>query len=497
MAIEIETTYGKIAGTQADAHQRFLGVPFARPPVGARRFLAPEGPEPWSETRPATEFGLSAPQNPSPLPGMEPGPQGEDCLFLNVYTPAADSAARPVMVWIHGGGFTGGSGSQALYEGGPLCTRGDVVLVSVNYRLGALGYLTVPGADPNLGQLDQIAALRWVRDNIERFGGDPGNVTIFGESAGGMAVATLLGMPGAAGLFHRAIPQSGAAHHVHSAESAARVAERFCGELGLPGADAEKLRQLPVERILEAQAKALVALQREPGLAFAPVVDPNSLPQHPLEAVRAGASGEIPLLVGTNRDESKLFNVGLAGGEVSAEQLEKRVRALLRARRAEDRAPALIDAYRRAREGHASTEAAELLDAIDSDHTFRIPAIRLAEAHAAHPAGTYGYLFTWESPARRGALGSCHALELPFVFGSFNAPTMDRFAGTGPEAERLSQRIMDAWIAFARSGDPAHPGLPEWPTYDAQTRATMLFDRSCERCDAPLDAERAAWDGIL
>ena len=234
-------------------------------------------------------------------------------------------------------------------------------------------------------------------------------------------------------------------------------------------------------------------------LSFAPAVDPATLPQPPLEAVRAGACKGVALLVGSNRDESKLFRMSVAeSASLSAESLEKRVRAGLALHRAdESHAQRVIDTYRRARAGVASVEPGELLDAIDSDRTFRIPAIRLAEAQSAHEPNTYMYLFTWPSPARRGTLGACHALELPFMFGTLEAPTMDRFAGKGPDAEQLSARMMDAWIAFARSGRPGHADLPDWSRYDASQRATLVFDRKCELVNGPLDVERSAWDGIL
>jgi para-nitrobenzyl esterase len=369
--------------------------------------------------------------------------------------------------------------------------RGDAVVVTINYRLGVLGYLSLPGVTPNLGQLDQLAALRWVRDNIAAFGGDPGNVTIFGESAGGMACATLLGMPGARGLFRRAIPQSGAAHHVHTPESAARVGRAVLESLGV---DVDALAQVPVDRLLAAQAKVQAqAAAGGPGLSFAPMVDGDAIPLQPLETVRAGGARDVDVMVGTTRDEAKLFRMG--AGEIDEARLLRRVEGLLGRHAAA--APRVIEAYRQARAGRASTAPGELLDAIESDRMFRIPAIRLAEAQHRHRPDTFMYLFTWQSPARRGALGSCHALELPFMWGTLDAPTMDRFAGSGPDAEALSRTMMDAWLAFARGGDPGHRELPAWPRYDTERRPTLVFDRKSELAHAPLDLERAAWDGIL
>jgi len=500
MNVNVETHNGKVSGERLDGLDRFRGIPYAAAPIDALRFRAPRPMASWPGVRETLEFGASAPQNPSFLPGMESGRQNEDCLYLNVYTPRADGAQRPVLFWIHGGGFTGGSGGQALYDGARLATRGDVVVVTINYRLGALGYTHLPGLESNLGQLDQITALCWVRDNIAAFGGDPSRVTIFGESAGGMAVSTLLAMPAARGLFRGAIAQSGAAHHVHTRASGERVANALVAELGIGATELEKLRAVPVPAVLAAQARVLAENARLGGLlAFAPALDADTLPRPPLEAVRDGAARDVALLVGANRDETKLFRMGMAAStELDASGLIKRVRRSLRAHGAdESHAERLIETYRKARSGRASTEPGELQDAIDSDRSFRVPAIRLAEAQSEQQPRTYKYFFTWSSPARRGTLGACHALELPFVFGTLDAPTMDRFAGKGPDAESLSALMMDAWIAFARSGEPGHPGLPTWPAYDAAKRATLVFDRACELANAPLDIERAAWDGVI
>jgi para-nitrobenzyl esterase len=489
----VETRQGKVEGEARGGHLRFRGIPFAAAPVGELRFRAPRPHAPWSGVRPALAFGKAAPQNASALPGMEAGPQDEDCLFLNVYTPAADGARRPVFFWIHGGGFTGGSGGQALYDGGPLAERGDVVVVTINYRLGALGYLLLADGDANLGQLDQIAALRWVHENIAAFGGDPAKITIAGESAGGMAVATLLAMPAAKGLFRGAIAQSGAAHHVHSPESAQRVTAAVLAALGLGPSEGAKLRDVPVAKLLAAQAQAMADLGRSLGLlSFAPAIDPDTLPRHPLAAVRDGAARDVALKAGTTRDETKLFHMGMGHGDLDEAGLAKRLRAALRLVRADEaRAEAMIDTYRRARDGRAPTTPGELHDALETDRTFRVPAIRLAEAQRPHQPNTYKYLFDWVSPARRGALGACHALELPFMFGTLAAPTLDRFAGKGPDAEALSTRMMDAWLAFAKSANPG------WSSYDAARRATQIFDRADRLEHAPLDAERAAWDGML
>ncbi len=503
----VETPTGRLRGIEQDGIRIFRGIPYAAPPVGPLRFAAPRPPEPWSGVRDATEFGPSAPQAPMrlPLPGMDIGPQDEDCLYLNVYTPGT-SGSRPVMVWIHGGGFVIGSGSQPIYDGTALARRGDVVVVTLNYRLGPLGFLDLtevcpelPGAVANAGLRDQIAALEWVRDHIAAFGGDPGRVTVFGESAGGMSVATLLAMPAARGLFHRAIPQSGAGHNVHTRESARRVAEHFLGKLGLSAREAATaLREMPPDKLVDGQQQTLLDLGTRVGLLpFQPVVDGDSLPERPLEAVAAGAAEGVDLLTGTNRDEWKLFaflDPGLAS--LDEDGLVARVAAQVGG---SERAREIVRTYREAREGHRPADPRELFFAIESDRVFRIPAIRLAEAASRRHPGTWMYLFTWESPAMGGALGSCHALEVPFVFGAVGAPGADLFVGTGPEAEALEARMMDAWVAFARSGDPSHPGLPggRWPRYDEARRATLMLGPECAVELDPGERERRAFEGIL
>lgn len=506
MGVRIETALGTVEGTQAAGHQSFLGVPFAKPPVGELRFLPPQPAEPWSGVREATAFGASCPQGEHPVPGMAAsGPRDEDCLYLNVYTPASDGGSRPVLFWIHGGGFTLGSGSEALYNGGPLAERGDVVVVSIHYRLGALGYLHLGGhggdewgATANAGQLDQVAALEWVRDNIAAFGGDPSSVTIFGESAGSVAVGTLLAMPAASGLFHRAVLQSGTPFRTAGAEAAGRLTAAFLGELGLERADRERLQAAPVEAILAAQVAAPAKVHGAAAAGFAPVCDSTTLPERPMDVVRAGGAAAIPVIAGTNRDEVKLFNTPSR----NAPPLEDADLATQVAETLGDghagRVGEVIEVYRRSRAGLGlSTANRDLRDAIQTDARFRVPAARFAEAQSAHQPSTYSYLFTWESPARGGVMGSCHALEMPFVFGTLDAPTQDRFAGTGPEAERLAANMMDAWVAFARGGDPSHAGIDAWTPYDSESRSTMVLGRTSEAQDAPFEEERAVWDGII
>jgi para-nitrobenzyl esterase len=498
-APRVEIASGRLEGRSDGGVHSFLGIPFAQPPTGARRFRTPEPVLPWAGVRAADSFGAAAPQNAldvGVLPGMEVGAQSEDCLFLNVYAPTAGAGRRPVLVWIHGGAFVLGAGSQLLYDGRALARRSGAVVVTINYRLGALGFLDLEprfGAEfagsGNLGLLDQIAALAWVRANIERFGGDPENVTIFGESAGGMSVGALLGSPAARGLFHRAIPQSGAAQNVHDREAAARVADFFLRALDIGVDDARALCDAPVEQILAAQLQCTLRVG-EIGLllAFQPTSGDAALPEFPLDAVRAGNAAGVPVLVGTTKDEWRLFEfLDPSQRDMDDAGFEKRAAE----RVGRDAAAALCDLYRKDAPGAAPVDH---FAAFETDRVFRVPALRLADAQAPH-APVYVYEFAWPSPARRGALGACHAVELPFVFSTLGAPGMAEFSGSGPEAERLSEVVMDSWAAFARSGDPSTPpAIPRWPRHDPATRPTFVFDREPRVELAPRDRTLRGWE---
>lgn len=496
----VETSFGRLEGVSRGDHVAFYGVPFAAPPVGPLRWRAPMPPVAWPGTRPAKVAGPAARQTGHPIPGFAAsGPQSEDCLYLNVFTPGCDGARRPVMFWIHGGGFTHGSGSEALYDGGRLARRGDLVVVTINYRLGAFGYAhpatRIPGRGlaNNCGQLDAIAALRWVHEHIGAFGGDPSNVTIFGESAGAASVGTLLAMPGARGLFHKAILQSGAGRAA-SLEAAGEVVDRLVGAAGLGAA--EGLLTLSDDRLLEAQS-AVAASHGFGTLLFAPVVDGETLPMQPLDAVAAGAAAGIPVMVGTNRDEVKLFTAMQRREPLDDAALERAIAGMFPGATAAAIREAIATVRgSRSRRG-LPAENLDLLDAIWSEGMFRANALRLALAQRQHEERTYVYLFTYASPAKGGALGACHALEMPFVFGTLDAPGQDRFAGTGPEVERLSANMMDAWIAFARTGDPSHEGIGRWDPYDAERRLTMVFDRECGLEGDPYGEERLATAALM
>ena len=502
MATIVETGLGKLEGFENDGVRVFRGVPYAKPPVGARRFAAPEPVEPWTGVRDAKRYGPAAHQPPlmlAALPGFDIGEQSEDCLYLNVYAPtgASPSNPKPVLVWIHGGAFVIGAGSQSIYDGQKLARRGGVVVVTINYRLGVFGFLHLGQPDratENAGLLDQVAALAWVRDHIEAFGGDPGDVTIFGESAGGMSVGTLLGCPAARGLFHKAIPQSGSCQAVHDAESAGAVTASIVGALGLESPNVHQLREVPADKLMAVQQATTMQLMLASGkqlLPFQPVVDGDVLPRHPFDAIRDGLSRDVRVLVGTTRDEFKLF--GFMDPEVR--QLDD----VKIAKRITQRLPhadgaAIVAGYRASR---PESDWASIWLAIETDRVFRIPAIRTAEAQLAHQPDVFSYLYTWESPGFGGILGACHAIEIAFVFGCLDLPGGENFVGKGPDAERLADRTMDAWLAFAKSGDPSHAGIGAWPRYDAARRATMELGPQCGVLDDPFGAERALWDGVI
>jgi para-nitrobenzyl esterase len=508
------TIAGRLEGETIRGIELFRGVPYARPPVGGLRFRPPGPVEPWGGIRSARRTGPAAPQASPILPvlgrliGGGGAGQSEDCLYLNVWTPAVDRRRRPVLVWIHGGAFVMGSGSTRLYSGRRLATRGDVVVVTINYRLGALGFLNlrglVPGGDgapSNAGLRDQIAALEWVRDNIDAFGGDPENVTIFGESAGAMSVATLLGTPRAQGLFHRAVMQSGAAHNVLSREQAARVAELFLGELGLDALDGDALERVPLRTLQRVQRDvALRGGMRLGLLPWAPSVDDDLLPGQPLDAIQRGTSRSVPVLIGTNRDEWKLFMFAdRTGRNLDEDGLRKRLERALPGCGSDGTpdAEVALHVYRRSRTGRGRASPTDLWVAIQSDRIFRYPAMRLAELHAAHTPDSWAYLFTWQPPLAPERLGAAHGLDIPFVFGTIREPLLRPFFGLTRGAYELSRRMQHAWLQFARCGDPRHEKLTDWQPYDATRRSTMILGTRCYAEDHPLDEERSFWEGRL
>ena len=485
-----DTTSGPVQGREKEDVLLFAGVPYAAAPVGALRFRAPQPVEPWREVRKATRFGPAAPQVPTGgLTANTPVRWNEDCLTLNVCTPAADGARRPVLFWIHGGGYRTGQGAIPWYNGARFARNGDVVVVSINYRLGAFGFTdlsefgeTYATSGAN-GLFDQIAALRWVQDNIASFGGDPAKVTIAGESAGAFSVCTLLASPMAQGLYRAAIAQSGGAHHTLPAAAGRLVAHRLLEALNADGPD--DLQAVDAEAILAAQGRIADELGDGAGAAdklgvpvapFYPVEGNRVVPAPPLEAIVGGASRGIPLLTGTNRHETTLFGYGQTDD------------ARLQRIAARYGAEGTLDAYRANRPGAG---ADDLLTAFTTDHMFRIPAVRLVEARAVHPdTPSWMYWFCWESRAFEGRLGATHALEIPFVFDNLDRPGVDVFLGPGERPQSLAHTMHRAWIEFVRNGDPG------WPPYDPGQRATMKFDQSSGLVMDPDRAEREAWEGL-
>jgi para-nitrobenzyl esterase len=485
----VTTKYGKIRGQVRDGVASFLGIPYAASPTGPLRFRAPVPPDPWDGVRTADRLGATPPKPDYAAPFdtllPEPNIAGDDWLTVNVWTPDPGRAGLPVMVWIHGGAFSNGNSAIPGYDGHAFA-RDGVVLVSLNYRLGIDGFAQLPDAPANRGLLDQIAALEWVRDNIAAFGGDPGNVTIFGESAGAMSVTTLLSVPRAQGLFTRAVTQSGAAQAAADPADAALVTK----ELGLAiGREptAASLAEVGLPELIQAQTAVRDALvtQPDPGrfgativassMAFIPVIDGDLVPVHPLAGIAEGAGSAAPLLTGTTTDEYRLFLVptGIAG-QITDEGLDALLPLL-------GIGSAVADLYRANRPG---ASPGDVFAALLTDRFFRLPALAVADARASGPASTYVYEFAWKSPVH--GLGACHSLEIPFVFDNLIAEGAEQALGSAPPAA-LAERMHAAWLAFARDGDPG------WQAYD-KTCPVMIFDEPGGGVVAdPRGDERRIW----
>jgi para-nitrobenzyl esterase len=492
------TTYGPVRGFAATGDRpddvvAFLGIPYAAPPVGELRWRAPRRPASWRTPLDATRFGPSAPQPVGGMldglvPGMAVGDIDEDCLTLNVWTPGVDAAARPVLVWLHGGAFTIGGSSLPTYDGARLAAREDVVVVSCNYRLGALGFLVVDHLDAqaNCGLLDQVAALEWVRDNIAAFGGDPGRVAVFGESAGAGSVLSLLSTTRSEGLFHAAIVQSGATDLVLTRDRALAVTDAFTSAAGVASNDVAALRALPVDQVLAAQAAAAQAVFGTVGMMpFHPTVDGDVMAHDWLGAATAGLSREVALVIGTTRNEMDLFR----SFDPAADELDD---ASLRARFARQHADpdAVVDAYRSVM---PDAGAPEIWRASVTDTAMWLPALRVAEAHAAHQPDTWMYRFDWS--AADPALGACHGIDIPFPFDTIDREGWDRFVADPEGARRLARAEQAAWAAVARIGAPGTDALPAWPRFDAAHRATMVLDAEPHVENDPRGPVREAWRG--
>ena len=508
----VRTTAGAVRGIIVDRINAFYGMPYGASTTGPNRFMPPRRPQPWTGVRDCLEYGPRSPQGPSGLIPEDAAedrrePASEDCLRLNVWTPALGSGRRPVMVWLHGGGFAQASGSFIIYDGANLARRRDVVVITLNHRLNVFGYLHLGdiggekyASSGNAGMLDTVQALEWVHENIAAFGGDPNNVTIFGQSGGGAKVCTLMGMPAARGLFHRAIAQSGSNTAGVSRTVATDTAQRLLDRLGLKPTELDGLQNVPVERLLAAMAAGgASAGGRGRGLGrggpdggalnFAPVVDGKTLPAGPFDPVASPLSATVPLLVGSTEEEVT-FTRGTPLDDMDDAALHAQIKRTVGAGDAAvDR---LIATYRKGRTGISNIDLSLILA---SDHAFRADVMTVAERKAdAKQTSVYMYYFTWKSPVRDGRLKASHTFEIPFVFENVDLATA--MVGGRQERYALQDRISSAWTAFARTGNPNVMELPEWPTFNTTERATMFLDNQCKVVNDPNGDERRELNAV-
>lgn len=489
----VQTAHGPVRGSSADGVASWKGIRYAAAPVGALRFRAPVAPVAWTVPQDCAEFGPICPQADG-MPMEAALAPDEDCLNLNIWRPAADGPPRSVMVWIHGGAYYMGAGSQAIYDGSALALRGDVLVVTLNYRLGTLGFVDLTSMataehpfESNLGLRDQIAALEWVRDNIAAFGGDPANVTLFGESSGGGSVTTLMTVPAADGLFHQAIAQSSPATSVYGRERAASVAHRLLDILGLTPDQVGQLRELPAAVLARASGElATDIFGSTPGtIAIAPVVDRDLIPHYPVAAFQKGKQHKIPLLIGTNRDEASIFRLlRLPMMPVTPDSVY-RMFAKIIAENPEVSPEQIATVIA----GYPDLPKARGAVAISQDAAFRMPAVWIASAHS-NAAPTWLYRFDYATPMLKAArVGAGHAMEVPHIFGTFGAIRRDpTFLLGGKEtAMEVSARTQGRWAAFARTGEL------DWPVYDVERRQTLLIDRADEVVADPDHAMRLLW----
>ena len=505
----VETTAGKVRGFTRNGINTFLGIPYAGSTAGKARFDAPTKPVPWTGLRSSMQYGFVSPQEPRAgwaddevawMFDWDDGRPGEDCLRVNIWSPGLnDGRKRPVMVWLHGGGFSAGSGQELKsYYGENLSRRGDVVVVSLNHRLGVLGYLNLAEAggssyanSGNAGMLDIVAALEWVRDNIANFGGDPGNVMIFGQSGGGGKVNTLMAMPAAKGLFHRAAVESGSLMDAATADDSAKLGAAVLQQLGISPSQIDQIKDVPVDRLVGAGIAAIKSLATPmqlgrsfslPRIGWQPMVDGTNLPAQPWDPAAPALSANVPLLVGTvlNEFSNALYDPSLIS--MTDDQLKARVATTYK-----DQAAHIIDVFRAANPKATPGQLMSLVSAAP----VRQGAITQAERKAAQGAApAFNYWFTWQTPVLDGRPGAFHCSELSFVFD--NTDRCAPMTGGGPGPRALAAKVSDAWINFARHGDPNHSGLPHWPAFTAAKCPTMIFDTECVMKNDPDGAERAS-----
>jgi para-nitrobenzyl esterase len=498
-----ETNLGRIRGIDDSGIEIFKGIPYGASTAGTNRFMPPVDPGKWTGVRDTLEYGHSAPQRDpaAPLPaassltvsGSNLPTEGEDCLVLNVWTPAVnDGRKRPVMFWCHGGGFATGSGSSPDNDGTNLARRGDVVVVTINHRLNVLGFANFSefstdfAASGDAGMMDIVHALKWVRANIAHFGGDPNTVMIFGQSGGGRKVETLLAMPSAKGLFHRATIESGAALQVADRDIAIRNAEQLLAKLGIRKQDVHEVQKLPLEQIMTAYfavVREARGVDQSIG-GFAPTVDGSILPQHPFSPTASPVSADVPVMIGCTRTEMTLFSLNDAAAfSLDDDGLRARVNELLGGQ-----SQGMIDLYRKL---SPTATPSDIFFLISSDYRYGAPTMKIAERRAALGKGpVYLYYFTWETPVQGGRLKSPHTMEIPFAFD--NVKISARLTGGGPEAMALADKVSDSWIAFARTGNPNTPKLPPWPVFNVKDRATMVIGNSSKVVNDPLREQRTA-----
>ena len=488
----VGTTAGKLRGFEGDGYVAFLGVHYGAPTGGSARFLPPAAAQPWTGIRDAMVYGPSCPQIPSAsITGYDsarddPVVPSEDCLVLNVWTPAVSHGPRPVMVFFHGGGLHFGSGNNPLWAGDALARRGDVVVVTVNHRLGALGFTHLTelmgpeyAASGNAGLLDLVAALTWVRDNIGAFGGDPGNVTIFGQSGGGQKVSCLMTMPAAQGLFHKAAVQSGSQLRVGVRTDPSTVADFVLGQLGVAAHDTDALAAVAVDKIVVAGAAAMAKFGT---MVYSGTLDGVSFPKQPVDLLADGAAADVPLLVGVTSDEFR--NLGNAGARFT-EMDDAALGSLLSGLVGGADGNWVDEPLARYRARYPGATPAELVAVVFNDFAIMCaPHVAEAKLRAA-TAPVYSYLFSWGRPG----IGAPHGSELTFLFDHLN-PALPQHGAT------IRDQVLGAWVAFARSGDPNHAKLPEWTTYELRDRAMMRFDDPSRLELDPIADIRAMWDGV-